>query len=320
VKPGGAALRSLRPEVASLWVRQAFRAWPGRHGRWIDLGDGRLGRAGDASSPLPREEEVGTVEGLLYVPPVDDRQRAARDALVAGLGRRQLPLLVQVVAGADAAAATAPGVEVLVVDLLEALLERRLDALEAVPAGAVALWPLVTGLTDDEDLWSRGCARLASAGVACAQAVAPDLAPAERRELAGGVEEGEAFSRLFHGRAASERRFAAVAAGHGLAPFFRRPGRRAERRSRNQALAELLALAGEVWLRLGRPDVGGQDLFRASRWVEETAVDVRALARESNREIVDQLRGPAAAIVDEWARSEVSPTVDAWLAEYVTAP
>jgi hypothetical protein len=126
---------------------------------------------------------------------------------------------------------------------------------------------------------------------------------------------------LFHGKAASERRFAAVAARHGLEVFHRRAAREGDRRERNLTLAELLALAGELWLRLGRGEVAGQELFRASRWVEDAAIDVRALAAEGNLEIVEALRatGPA-SIVREWARAGESPTVESWLAEYVTLP
>jgi hypothetical protein len=275
-------------------------------------------RGGDGCA-LPTADAIEVEGGLLYLPPVDPELAPARDALVDALARRGVPLLVQL-APEESLPAGGAAPEAMVVDLLEALLERRLDALDALPHGAVALWPLLPALTDDEALCAEGCARLAAAGAACVQAVAPELSPADRRELAGGEHQAALFSRLFHGPAGGERRFAGIAAAHGLEVFFRRRAPGSDRWSRNAALAELLALGAELWLRLGRGEVSGQELFRASRWVEDTAVDVRALAVEGNREIVEALRAPASEIVEEWARTGGSATVEEWLAEYVTPP
>jgi hypothetical protein len=312
-----ATTRSLRPEVSRFWIRQAFREWPGGERRWVDLAQGRMRRAA-AGSPPPGNA-IEAEGGLLYVPPVEREHAATRDALVASLALRGVPLLVQLLAGEALDPGATP--EAIVIDPLEALLERRLDVLDDVPARAVVLWPLVAGLTDGEAIWDEACARLRAAGAACVQPLVLELDPAERRELAGGESEGDVYSRLFHGRAASERRFAAVAARYGLEVFHRRAAREGDRRERNAALAELLALAGELWLRLGRGEVAGQELFRASRWVEDAAIDVRALAAEGNLEIVEALRalGPA-TIVGEWARTGSSVTVESWLAEYVTFP
>lgn len=311
------SLRSFRPEVGRLWLRASFRDWPGRSGRWIDLAEGRMRRGGDGTA-LPVAEAVDPAGGLLYIPPVEDVLVPARDALVDTLARRGVPLLVQVAPDELLPAQTegAPAA-VVVLDLLEVLLDRRLDRLDAAPPGAVALWPLLPGLTDSDDLCEEGCERLVGAGVGCVQATVPDLSPSDRRELAAGENEGALFSRLFHGRTGGERRFAAIAASHGLAPFFRRGGKASDRRARNSSLAELLALAAELWLRLDRGEVWGQELFRASRWVEDTGVDVLALAAEGNLEIVEALRAPAAGIVAEWARTGGSITVEGWLAEYV---
>ncbi|HEX2466047.1 MAG TPA: hypothetical protein VHR17_15595 [Thermoanaerobaculia bacterium] len=304
--------------MGRLWIRQAFRDWPSGERRWIDLAQGRMRRAG-AGSPPPTALAIDAEGGLLYVPPVDREHAATRDALVASLALRGVPALVQLVAGEAFDSGAAP--ETIVIDPLEALLERRLEVLDEVPPRAVVLWPLIAGLTDDEAQWSEACARLRAAGAACVQPLALELDPAERRELAGGEIEGSVYSRLFHGRAASERRFAALAASHGFEVFHRRPAREDDRRERNAALAELLALAGELWLRLGRGEVAGQELFRASRWVEDAAVDVRALAAEGNLEIVEALRAPGpATIIAEWARAGASRMVESWLAEYVTLP
>jgi hypothetical protein len=276
-----------------------------------------LRRGGDGTA-LPAAESVDTAGGLLYVPPVDPELAPERDRLVDALRRRGVSLLVQLDPD-EARSSSAVAAEAIAVDLLEALLSRRLDALDAVPPGAVVVWPLLPALTDDPALWAEGCRRLAAGGAACVQAMVPELSPSDRRRLASGDGEPEIFSRVFHGRAEGERRFAATAASHGLEVFFRRRSGGGDRRSRNEALAELLALGAELWLRLGRGEVLGQELFRASRWVEDTAVDVRALAAEGNLEIVEALREPAAEIVGEWGRTGASATVDRWLAEYVGA-
>ena len=277
-------------------------------------------RRGAEGGGLPRADAVEADGGLLYVPPLEPARAGERDAWLSALARRGVPTVVQLLAG-DPAPTGAAAPEAVAVDPLEALLARRLDVLDAAPRGAIVLWPLVPGLTDDEELWEEGCRRLAAAGVACVQASVPELQPGDRRELAADAGDGEAYSRLFHSRAAGERRFAATATRHGLEAFFRRSARRVDRRARNESLAELLALGAELWLRLGRGEAQGQELFRASRFVEDTAVDVRALAREGNLEIVEELRPPAAMIVGEWAATGASSAVEAMLAEYLeTAP
>ena len=309
--------RSLRPEIGRFWIRRTLREWPGSERRWVDLAEGAMRQVGSAGS-IPDSAAIESDGGLLYMPPADAAQVAARDALVGAFVERRVPLLVQVIAGDRLAASPPP--EIVAVDVTEVLLERRLPALDETPAGSVVVWPLIAGLTDDEAMWDDGCRRLRAARVDCVQAVVLDLSPAQRRELAGDLPEGAAFSRIFHGRAADERRFAQVAAAHGLEVFLRRRGTGADRKARNAALAELLALGGELWLRLGRGEVQGQELFRASRWVEDAAVDVRALATERNLDIVEALRTTlAAAIVGEWAREGASSTVDGWLAEYTGA-
>jgi hypothetical protein len=309
------SLRSFRPEAGRLWLRRAFRGWPGSERPWVDLGEGGLGRRSGGGG-LPEPNAIERDGGLLYIPPVDPGLAPERDALVAALARRAVPLLVQIGPGERLELAGAAP-EAIVVDLLDALWSQSIEALDAVPRGSIALWPLVPGLTDDPAWWDDGCRRLRAAGAACAQAVAPELSPAERRKLVGEANGGARFSRIFHGRAAEERSFAVTAARHGLEVFFRRPRALSDRPSRNAELAELLALAAELWLRLGRGEAAGQQLFRASRWVEDTDVDVRALAREGNLGLVDTLRPTAAELITEWGLTGRSRTIDAWLDEYV---
>jgi hypothetical protein len=271
--------------VRQLWIRQAFRHWPSGGQRWVDLAQGRLRRAGGGSPP-PTAIAIDAERGLLYVPPVEREHAATRDALVASLALRNVPMLVQLLAGETFDSAAAP--EVIAIDPLEALLEHRLEVLDAVPPRAVVLWPLIAGLTDDEALWHEGCARLRTAGASCAQPLVLELDPTERRELAGAESESVVYSRLFHGRTASERRFAAVAASYGLDVFLRRRARVGDRGGRNAALAELLALAGELWLRLGRGEVAGRSSSApraGSRTPRSTCArsPPRAISRSSKR-------------------------------------
>ncbi len=174
--------------------------------------------------------------------------------------------------------------------------------------GAVAVWPLVPGITDDPQRWERSCARLAGAGFAVLQTLVPALGPGDRRRLAQGLVgagEGNAFEALFHRQQhepSSERELARVAHRHGLAPFLPRPLPRPPLpRAENRRLAGLLALAGELWLRLGRPVEQAQALFRAARWLDGTVYDVAALCREGNLAVVTALDPLAQGAVAEAA-------------------
>jgi hypothetical protein len=194
----------------------------------------------------------------------------------------------------------------------------ELVAAPPAPNGAAAVWPLIPGLGDRPDGWRRGCERLAAAGYATVQPLALGLDPADRRRLAERAPES-AYHDLFHRLPPAERDFSRVAAGFGLAPFLRRPvterwpGARpdappaaepppgspvgsaagsitpAAAAFSNRRLAGLLALAGELWLRVGRPEAQGQALFRAARWADDTGYDLAALAREGNLGVVAAL-------------------------------
>ena len=88
---------------------------------------------------------------------------------------------------------------------------------------------------------------------------------------------------LFHREPRAERDFARVAHRHGLAPFLPRPLPRPPMLGAgNRRIGGALALAAEVWLRLGRPVETGQALYRDARWADRTTYDLEALAREGN--------------------------------------
>lgn len=317
-------LRLHLPEPADFWIRFAprtgrgWRAWPGPDRPWLDLTHG--GRpvwsaAADRFPSLPDEP----LDDLLYLPPVAAEWTAARDAAARAHAQRGTPVLMQWLTGEAAGAAPedtpgdtpgdTPDGAVIVVDLLAGLLDGDPDALGHLPPGAAAVWPLLPGLTDDPDLWRRGCGHLAAAGVTAVQAVVPTLRPADRRRLAEGRDEST-YHALFHRPAPDPRSFAREAWRQGLSPFLDRPLPRPPLRGRaNRRLAGLLALAGELWHRLGRPAGRGQRLFRAARETDRTSLDLAALAREGNLGVLTWLAAPERSFVEEALAGEDRPAL-----------
>lgn len=339
-----ARARLLLPEPDRLWIRYAPRprdwravAPPGEL-RWLDLAAGELGGSGGESGhaegdggnleaprlPLP----AGPFDDVLYLPPVAPAFAAARDAAARTHAAEGTPVLVQVLAGEEEP--HSEGVEgiVRVHDLLEALLGGSLVERTGFETGLhpgpedVALWPLVPGLTDAAELVAEGCRQLAAAGFTTAQAVALDLPAVQRRQLYERVasdaeEEDDLFQALFHGAGADPRAFARVAHRHGLRPFLPRPLPRPPLTGApEREVAGLLALAGELSFRLGRAG-RGQAHLRAARWIDRTAYDLRALAREGNLPVLHWLDEESRAIVEEWAETGESATVGELVGAYV---
>lgn len=289
-----------RPEPARFWVRWVPDAWSGPAEGWTDLARAALGRAeGDVdTSGWP----PAGLEDLVYVP-----------SGVAGPTSGVASTLIQLRPG-ERPPADGWGVY----DLLQPLLAGDLEALSALPPGASAVWPLVPGVSDAEPLWRRGLPRLAAAGVVHIQPLVLRLTAADRRWLSERVGEG-AFGALFHGPEPSERRFATVAREHGLPVFVARPiAGLAGRVTRNRELAGALALAGELWLRCGRPDSEGQALFRAARWIDETEHDVSALTREGNLDLVPWIAEPSGRLLRELVEQGSTSLIDELQAHYAT--
>ncbi len=344
---GARARRPVRllPEPERFWIRFAPRAWPAAPSavRWIDLAHGVFGRPGDgpdsisgdlAGEPFGEPSDLdpadldpsgllpdGPFDDVLYVPPVAPELRVARDRALAPVLAAGTPVVVQILPGEPAPGAgegEAPAGAVTVVDLSDALLAgdlARLDRLESLPPGSAAVWPLVAGLTDDEALWAEGLDRLAGAGLSTVQPVVPELAPAERRLLAEGRDE-RVFDALFHGRPPDPRELARAAAGHGLPPFLPRPLPRPPLAGApGREIGGLLLLAGELCQRLGRHG-RGQAHFRAARWIDRSRYDLRVLVAEGNLPVIPWLDPASREIVEEWARTGRSATVDALVGDY----
>jgi hypothetical protein len=279
-------------------------------------------RAPVAPLPLPGGAEP-RFDGLVYLPPVAVRLAAARDAMAWRALGAGAPVLLQLLPGDRTALAGAPGA-VLVVDLLPALLAGEVPAPDLLPAGALtAVWPLLPGLTDDPALAEEGCRRLAAAGLRCVQAVVPTLGAGDRRRLAAaapGLDEA-ALTALFHRPPPAERPLARAAHRHGLAPFLPRPlPGRPHAGAENHRVAGCLALAAELWLRLGRPVEPAQSLCRAARWLDATAYDVAALHRESNLAVVTAFGPLARRAVDDAIDHGEPALLTELLAEYLAEP
>ncbi|HYO14006.1 MAG TPA: hypothetical protein VE685_12495, partial [Thermoanaerobaculia bacterium] len=258
------------PEPGRFWIRYAPKGWEAPDRPWVHLAAGTLGEWGRAGKgknvDLAALAEI-PLDDVLYIPPVPPRRAAARDELARARLVGGTPVLVQLMPGEETTVPAVAGAA-FVIDLLAALLDRDLGVLRRLPAGSAAVWPLLPGLTDDPALWELGCRDLAAAGVRVVQALSPTLSPADRRRLAerwGVDKEEETFDALFHREPPSERTFARVAHRHGLAPFLPRPlPRPPVHRAGNRKIGGAHALAGELWLRLGKTVEPGKALFRAA--------------------------------------------------------
>ena len=311
------------PEPGRFWIRYVPRSWEPQDRPWVNLATGVLGEwAARSSKSRPAEIAVlmePPLDDVLYLPPVPPRRATARDEVAKARLVAGTPVLVQLLPGEETTVPSVTGAA-FVIDLLPALLDRDLGRLRRLPAGSTAVWPLLPALTDDPALWELGCRDLAAAGVRCVQALSPALRPADRRRLAErwGKEQGEdAFEALFHREPPSERDFAKVAHRHGLAPFLPRPLPRPPLLgAANRRIGGALALAGEIWSRLGHPVETGQALWRDARWTDRTSYDLEALAREGNLGVLpfDPLSREIAAEVAETGESERLASL---LAEYV---
>jgi hypothetical protein len=304
------------PEPGRFWIRYVPKSWEPPDRPWVNLAAGTLGEWGRSAKARPLDLAETPLDDVLYLPPVPPRRAAARDELARDRLVGGTPVLIQLFPGESTTVPPVSGAA-FVFDLLEALLERDLGALRRLPSEAAAVWPLLPGLTDDPALWELGCRDLAAAGARCVQALTPALTPADRRWLAERWGGEEAFDALFHGQPPCERDFARVAHRHGLEPFFPRPlprppGRGAE----NRRIGGALALAGELWLRLGRPVETGQALYRDARWIDRAPYDLEALAREGNLGVLP-IAPLSREIVAECAETGESERLARLLAEYV---
>jgi hypothetical protein len=253
------------------------------------------------------------LDDFLVLPPVKDELNRARDLLATSLIEKGAPVLIQLRPGERCEVAQARKIY----DLLGPVLRGEFKQLTKLPAGSTAVWPLLPGLSDHEEVWNEGLSLLQAVGVSCVQPVTVDLLPRERRFLAEGRDD-HVFDALFHGPSPSEQAFARCADRYGLEVFMRRkPTGRTPRVENNRRIAADLALSGELWLRLGRSVNGGQALFRAARGAESTHYDLMALAREKNLMVMGWLDAKTLAVIQEIVREGGAGLLQELMDEYL---
>jgi hypothetical protein len=270
--------------------------------------------------PLSQLPEA--LDDVLYLPPVTPLWRAHRDELAHRQAGQGTPVLLQVVLPETPPAPLEEGVTV-VLDVLRALLQRNLSLLStaAIGSSSVVVWPLVSGISDDPGLWAEALDTLHEAGARRFVPLALQLSPAERRQLAEGLED-DAYHALFHKPPPPERDFARfVRDRYGLNPFWSRPLPRAPQRYLgNRALAGHLARAGDLCQRLDYPEGRAQAYYRAARWVDAEEHDVTAIAREGNLGVVEPLGPESRALVEELVVEGRSRLLEELEEQYLEGP
>lgn len=302
------------PDPLHFWIGLAPRSWPVDAGLWVDLAQGGLGVASRLPAELPIRWQVEPPGEAVYLPPVSQELESRRRDLANSIVELGEPVLIQQVVGAGQGS---DSVSVSVVfDPLEALLAGQLESLAGLPTGSKVVWPLIAGLTDDPAQWEEGLGALAAAGVEHVQPLALDLEPADKRRLVERAGE-ESFHALFHGDQPSEQLFSSLAADRGFGPFLPRPLPPAGVRRENRRLAEQLARAGELWLRVGRSESGGQDLYRSARWVDRESHDLSALCREGNLGVFPWLDPLSSQVIADFVNTGNSTLVQELEADYL---
>lgn len=307
-------LHETLPDPARLWIRWMPRDWPAPAQRWIDPARNLLmdaAPAGPPAAPASRGLAPRAYDDVIGLPLVPAAEGSWRDAQVEALAEAGAPVVALRLPGERS------GVEALsVYDLTDSLLCGDPDAACDVPSRAWALWPLIPGRTDREDVVETGLARLAEAGAAGVQVMVPELTPRQRRTLAEEAGE-EAFTALFHGRTADERRFHRRVAEHGLAVFPPRPLPDAPAAAGNRQLAALLFRLGDLERRLGRSVARGEALWAAARNVDRAEHDLVRLSREGNLDIVTWLDADVRELLEVFLRQGRSPRLKELEREYL---
>lgn len=305
------------PEPGNLWIRFAPRNWPSPQKPWIDLATRTLGAVSDSVATSLPDLGAEPLDDVLYLPPVSATLAPSRDIAAETRAKQGTPVFVQVFGTGPEPLMETEGVEI-VWDLTSVVVSEGPQAL-SVPRGRGAMFPLLPGISDSEEIWRTAAGRLSDAGTAWVFLVAPRLTPADRRRLAR--EDEERFEAIFHRDVPAEtleRVAAQVFAGAGLEVRPPRPLPRPPISLReNRRLAGILAEFADLWARLDRSEEIGASLFRAARWVDATRVDIAALAREGNLSVLSHLGGTAIDVLSEAIVSTVPDRLGELSREYL---
>jgi hypothetical protein len=283
--------REVVPLPSRFWIRYVPRRWPEGEEPRLDLFEHRIAWPAAPGQRQPAGERLPLLAGLTdlaLVPPARKELTKERSDLVVDLIAARVPVLEQIAAEEDGS--TAAGA-ILAIDLLNALLQGNLTAIDDLPEQAWIVVPLLPVLSSTPDSWAEILRRAAPRRPLAVIGVAPELSPVDRRRLVERLGE-EHFETLHHASSDGaagrrlERAFAAAVSGAGLPAFVERPqAPLPPRLARNRALATLLAECGELWLRVGRSEAEAAALLAAARHFESAAVaglDLAALSREGN--------------------------------------
>ena len=243
-----------------------------------------------------------------------EKYRKQRDELADTLLDAGSSVLLQLLSGEPRPALQA----IYVIDPLELLVTGGIEALSEVPKESVVAWPLIAGVTEDEESWKGALGRLSQSGVRCVQATEYDLEPSEKRRLAE-LGDDSAFDALFHGERPSERSFARVAATLELVPFLTRPVNiKSGLTERNRSIAAHISLVAELWSRNQLSESSAQQYFAAAKWVDRTRYDVSGLCREGNLGVASQLDTATRELIAQFVISGHSDLYEELMLDYTS--
>lgn len=314
--PRTKAVRQI-PEPGRFWIAHAPRTWRCAGGLWTDLATNQLGGLRSRSEAEPPLLDADGLDDLLYLPPVAKEFQAARARQAASCVEAGTPVLVQLRPGDSAKGLQGAHV---VYDLLPFVLKGDVDAFAKLPKGSSAVWPLLPGIGDHPEFWDEALEILAAVGVEVVQPILPELSSIAKRSLAEGRND-EVFDALFHGRPPSEEAFCRVVQSQGLNCFWPRPeGGHTPRVSNNRRIAADLALAGDLWGRLGRSVTVAQALLRAARGAENTSQDLVAVVQEKNLGVITWLDARGREVVTDLVKDGQAHLLEILKAEYLGLP
>lgn len=292
------ALGQQIPEPSNLWTDASVR-WPGRRDvSWIDLRSRDLGGVSQPTGPRWRSRSSPQ---SVYIPPLAQDLVVQAGELVTWCVSSDVRIVEHIIVGlSDAGEARTVD---RVFDLLDSLLEGDWARLESIPPGALLSWPLVPGLSDTEELLSRGLERLSQLSPLAVVPTVPELTPAARRALSERYG-GEAFEAVFHPHPPDPRAFAGRCLDRGIdfLPRRARPvGRAAGARDLQRTIADELGLIADLRREAESSAAGAQSFYGAARWFESTAHDVRSLLREGNLDIIPWVDREIASVAEDLA-------------------
>ncbi len=327
------------PEASGNWVRFWPRRWPvsPRDSAWTHVGRQSLempaseGTEGHLDDSWTRAGElellVRELDDVLYVPPAStsgqdlalEMMRFAAEAGIPCVGQcrpsqsaDELEQLVQ----------TAGDNTEILIDLTTLIVEPEqcVDAQTVASSRkkderVVGLFPLVAGLSDGSETVHRVLDQAERMQLDSMRVVTLSPAPEVLRRLGSRLPD-EAALALFHSGDPDLRSAERLMRGRGFEVWRDRPSPRGAALGRRRTASGVLCRIGETWTALGRAESAAQEFFVASRWLDDTALDLDALVREGNLRVVDRISPNVASVIVEWIESGRSSLLEELEREY----